>query len=662
MKKDRMKKILLIAAGVLILILGVEAVLLMQRKNGKKPEEQAEAVVKENVSVLEDKETEKLLKVEADRLLFEEDPGYEKGEVLVSGESEAAEDGFLRKVTGTEEKDGAYVVKTEPAYLTDVFEKAHVRRSFRITEDGVEEIVREEGQGETARAGEREEKAVQAEPVSQRVGEKQSREVTFLTAGSGESSEEKKEPEKEEQGEENEEPEDYDIAFSFEAEAEKTVELKGSVGLDLGLDVEFDIEDGEIQFEMALHDKLGGEISLDCQASAEASIEKGVFEKNFRNLTFHVAGIPIVLTNRLEGQAEAEAGIEGNLAVSFGVYEENKLGFSYDSRDGKVKEINEHDPISDGLDWRTEAGIKGEAKAGVSLHFVSKLYGCTGGDISFGVYGKAGGEAKVSVREDLAGYAGYMELAVSPEVAGSLVVEVPVIDERLAEQELFQAGLPNFWEKRWESSKDWKGDLEAEESGKPITGTIYKTRYGEVNMVTCPQFQFLCPEGWTITTEEVAKGAVSPVEEHVELANDRGVTVSYWQCGGNLGAASRTMVQATASKAADSSFVPGFADGTDTDYSSLGNFVVARVEVTDWLDMNTDTEFSPMDQKSTYFAVIPESRLGEWEYAGQARDVDQCMFHYASHYAFIAHAPEGQFTEQEEREVIEILKSFQLAE
>ena len=96
--------------------------------------------------------------MEADRLLFEEDPGYEKGEVLVSGESEAAEDGFLRKVTGNEEKDGAYVVKTEPAYLTDVFEKAHVRRSFRITEDGVEEIVREEGQGETARAGEREEK------------------------------------------------------------------------------------------------------------------------------------------------------------------------------------------------------------------------------------------------------------------------------------------------------------------------------------------------------------------------------------------------------------------------------------------------------------------------------------------------------------------------
>ena len=41
MKKDRIKKILLIAAGVLILILGVEAVLLMQRKKGNKPEEQA---------------------------------------------------------------------------------------------------------------------------------------------------------------------------------------------------------------------------------------------------------------------------------------------------------------------------------------------------------------------------------------------------------------------------------------------------------------------------------------------------------------------------------------------------------------------------------------------------------------------------------------------
>ena len=59
---------------------------------------------------------------------------------------------------------------------------------------------------------------------------------------------------------------------------------------------------------------------------------------------------------------------------------------------------------------------------------------------------------------------------------------------------------------RWESSKDWKGDLEAEESGNQPEGTVYKTRYGEVNMLTCPQFQFLCPEGWTITTEDVARG------------------------------------------------------------------------------------------------------------------------------------------------------------
>ena len=152
MKRYRIKKILLIAAGVLILILGVEAVLLMQRKK-REETRRAGGGSGEGKCFRSGRKRDGKAAESGSlwALLFAEDPGYEKGEVLAAGESEAAEDGFPAKSDGNrKKKDGSYVVKTEPAYLTDVFEKAHVRRSFRITEDGVEEIVREGGQEETA--------------------------------------------------------------------------------------------------------------------------------------------------------------------------------------------------------------------------------------------------------------------------------------------------------------------------------------------------------------------------------------------------------------------------------------------------------------------------------------------------------------------------------
>ena len=70
-------------------------------------------------------------------------------------------------------------------------------------------------------------------------------------------------------------------------------------------------------------------------------------------------------------------------------------------------------------------------------------------------------------------------------------------------------------------------------------------------------------------------------------------------------------------------------------------------------------DYVPVD--STLFAVIPTSRLGEIEFAGQAGDVDEFSFDYPTPVAFIAEAPDGTFTEKEEQ-VIRILKSFKVAE
>ena len=106
------------------------------------------------------------------------------------------------------------------------------------------------------------------------------------------------------------------------------------------------------------------------------------------------------------------------------------------------------------------------------------------------------------------------------------------------------------------------------------------------------------------------------------------------------------MLKAQVSQADTSNFVPGYPWGTDRDCSDLGEFMVARVHITGEMMAGIDDDYVPVD--STLFAVIPTSRLGEIEFAGQAGDV--------------AEAPDGTFTEKEEEQVIRILKSFKVAE
>lgn len=120
------------------------------------------------------------------------------------------------------------------------------------------------------------------------------------------------------------------------------------------------------------------------------------------------------------------------------------------------------------------------------------------------------------------------------------------------------------------------------------------------------------------------------------------------------------MVKAEISKVGDSEFVPGFPAGTNTDYSSLGSFMVAKVHLVGEMDSKLDSDYNATD--SEFFAVVPASYEGEREFQGQAGFVDEFSFEYPTPYAFIAEAPDGQFTPEEEKEVIEILKSFKIAE
>ena len=85
----------------------------------------------------------------------------------------------------------------------------------------------------------------------------------------------------------------------------------------------------------------------------------------------------MVFTNEIEITAEAEASIEGSIGVSYNVSFDGTQGFEYDSKTGKVEELNEVNADTSGLEWKA-VEVSANASAGCRCSFNCKLYGCSG--------------------------------------------------------------------------------------------------------------------------------------------------------------------------------------------------------------------------------------------------------------------------------------------
>lgn len=207
----------------------------------------------------------------------------------------------------------------------------------------------------------------------------------------------------------------------------------------------------------------------------------------------------------------------------------------------------------------------------------------------------------------------------------------------------------------WEATTTVGPDGEILENDAPASLThTYTTRWGDVNSVTYPNFIFEYPDNWEITSEEV-----TPSSERVVLTSDTGATVTYWNHH------DRRVLSDMTSKAnrlyakpvAEASFVPGLVQGTD--YSDLGEFMVAELTVTGTYDPAVDDDFVFATDGRTRYALLPgrrESQITEYITEG----LPTVTFWYSGHISLIASTPTGTFTEQEEAEVISILSSFRV--
>lgn len=459
--KKRNKRIFWVV--VLLVLVSVSTLLVLgYKKSHNNKDKDENNVVKDNVKIITEESDKQPILVEDDKITFNSNPRYKKGDVIVSGITSSAPNGFIRNVTGVQKTKGKYIIQTEPAVLTDVFEKAHIYKRIELAES------------------QNESESYHIKNMNAVTNELQSSNILCKT-------------------EDEDNGTDYMFGKSFE-EKEDPVSLSGEAGTSAWVEVSIDIVHGDIKCGIAIRTKEGAKASLECSASYSKELEKQLLTKKLPDYQFIVAGIPIVVTNELEIYTEAEINLEGNIGVSYELTAETTQGFNYNSKTGKVEEINQVTCESDGLQWNT-ISISGDTSMGSSVHLITKLYDASGMDMSLKIAGKAEGEAKVTTNKELDGYAGSLDLSIVPEIKGEIVVDTPVFDKNLLKQPLFEAALKPLWEKHWESSVNWQDDLQwkkndKNEESQETTKVSYSNEY----------FEVIVPESWegewTVTEED----------------------------------------------------------------------------------------------------------------------------------------------------------------
>lgn len=459
--KKRNKRIFWVVVLLVLVSVSTLSVLGYKKSHNNKDKDENN-VVKDNVKIITEESDKQPILVEDDKITFDSNPRYKKGDVIVSGITSSAPNGFIRNVTGVQKTKGKYIIQTEPAVLTDVFEKAHIYKRIELAES------------------QNESESYHIKNMNAVTNELQSSNILCKT-------------------EDEDNGTDYMFGRSFE-EKEDPVSLSGEAGTSAWVEVSIDIVHGDIKCGIAIRTKEGAKASLECSASYSKELEKQLLTKKLPDYQFIVAGIPIVVTNELEIYTEAEINLEGNIGVSYELTAETTQGFNYNSKTGKVEEINQVTCESDGLQWNT-ISISGDTSMGSSVHLITKLYDASGMDMSLKIAGKAEGEAKVTTNKELDGYAGSLDLSIVPEIKGEIVVDTPVFDKNLLKQPLFEAALKPLWEKHWESSVNWQDDLQWKENDKneesqETTKVSYSNEY----------FEVIVPESWegewTVTEED----------------------------------------------------------------------------------------------------------------------------------------------------------------
>ena len=307
---------IIIAVIIILIVAGLGGVFYYKSVyRAEKKQNHHSTIVKKNVKTLDDNSELQPEKVKDNALIYEKKPDYKKGDIIVSGVISAAPDGFIRRVVEIKKSGKKYVVQTELAMLTDVFEEAHITKTFQLGEFDVDETEMNNNE------------------IGQRQSENDAQKVNYTPETIGNY---KAVPLASGQNEQSE----YLISKSFQYQ-EDGVSAEGEIGFNAYLQLIIDIDHGDIKFGIAETNESTGKLNMSYQIEKELKDKSKIFySKSYPNSEFVVAGIPIVITNQLEAVCGASAKGNIDIAVNFDANAKDTIGFLYNSKTGRVEKIN----------------------------------------------------------------------------------------------------------------------------------------------------------------------------------------------------------------------------------------------------------------------------------------------------------------------------------
>lgn len=620
------KRVIAIIAAV-VCICGLFAFLTTALSKNDKPQMTSDgAVVRENVSIITEDTATQPSKVNDNELIFGSDPHYPNGEIIVSGIINAAPYGFIRRVIETSKDGENYIVKTEPALLTDVFQELHLSKSFALT-DGI---------GQELDANRLNDSAIEPITIVPLNYVPNENDISLYDCASDDKVK-------------------LVIRHEFKEEMYEGVTLDGKIELGTWVELNIDITPvsllkSNIDLSIVGHSSFDSDLNVlflekELKNLLGKPLEKTIFEKEFP-ISIMAGPVPIVIVNEISAGIEADAKISGSIGLNYNLSAETANGFAYSSKTGRLEEIREKNFESDGLQFDTKVKANGEASVAAVTHLLTTLYDSTGLELSVGVEGSADGEVALSLIPDTNGsqLTGSLDLAIGPKIEGELKVEIPIIDNELAHRTLFELQLPPWWEKHWEiaelaSKVDTKVDAKVESINLNHT---YQTKYGKQYNKRHLTFSFDYSDNWRIAEERIQVES-----EYVELVNARGASIkfAYYDMEEKWGGSRFASYLGNISKVTESNFIP----------SNTEKFMVAEIKKEDENGYAT-----------YYYAVLPDD---DTEYIVINAPSDMSLsFKYYGLVAFAADEPpykgdssdlyDGAFTDFEKQEIIAILSSF----